>query len=114
MAQTYGRELNVLSAVDVPVEAYGEAPDYIEKMVDKAQETVEAIKKTAEAAKLHVKSFVRVGDAHEKIIDVATSQKADIICMGSHGRTGIRRLLMGSVTEKVIANAPCPVLVVKS
>ena len=40
-------------------------------------------------------------------------QNADMIILGSHGRTGLRRLLMGSVAEKVIGYAPCPVLVVK-
>ena len=41
------------------------------------------------------------------------SQGADLIIMGSHGRTGLTRLLMGSVTERVIGLAPCPVMVVK-
>jgi nucleotide-binding universal stress UspA family protein len=48
------------------------------------------------------------------ILDVAEDLNADAIVMGSHGRTGLRRLLMGSITEKVIGYASCPVLVVKS
>ncbi|MCL5063444.1 MAG: universal stress protein, partial [Nitrospirae bacterium] len=43
----------------------------------------------------------------------AKEQNANAIVMGSHGRTGLKRLLMGSVTEKVIGYASCPVLVVK-
>jgi nucleotide-binding universal stress UspA family protein len=51
--------------------------------------------------------------ANEVICDIARKQSIDLIVLGSHGRTGIKRLLMGSVTESVIAHAPCPVLVVK-
>ena len=49
----------------------------------------------------------------EVITDVARKKNIDLIVLGSHGRTGLKRLLMGSVTESVIAHAPCPVLVVK-
>lgn len=114
LAQTYGQELNVLSVVDVPAEAYAEAPDFIEKMVDNARETAEVVENMAKSAGLRSQSFVREGEAHKKIIDLAKKLESSIICMGSHGRTGLRRLLMGSVTEKVIGSAPCPVLVVKS
>jgi nucleotide-binding universal stress UspA family protein len=48
------------------------------------------------------------------ITNLSKEYNSNVIVMGSHGRTGIRRLLMGSVTEKVIGHAPCPVLVVKS
>jgi nucleotide-binding universal stress UspA family protein len=47
------------------------------------------------------------------IIHQAIKNEVDLIIMGSHGRTGLKRLLMGSVTERVIGQAPCPVLVVK-
>jgi nucleotide-binding universal stress UspA family protein len=47
------------------------------------------------------------------IINQAIKNEVDLIVMGSHGRTGLKRLLMGSVTERVIGQAPCPVLVVK-
>ncbi|MDA8423907.1 MAG: universal stress protein [Nitrospiraceae bacterium] len=52
-------------------------------------------------------------EAYQAINNLAMEQKADMIILGSHGRTGLRRLLMGSVTEKVIGYASCPVLVVK-
>jgi len=47
------------------------------------------------------------------IIQQAIKNEVDLIIMGSHGRTGLKKLLMGSVTERVIGQAPCPVLVVK-
>jgi len=49
----------------------------------------------------------------DAIVQEALRQGADLIIMGSHGRTGFQKLLMGSVTERVIGQAPCPVLVVK-
>ena len=53
------------------------------------------------------------GFAEECILDYAKRQEADIIIMGSHGRRGLKRMILGSVAEHVIRRAPCPVLVVK-
>ena len=50
---------------------------------------------------------------YDTIVQEALRYKVDIIIMGSHGRTGVKRLLMGSVTERVIGQATCPVLVIK-
>jgi universal stress protein A len=50
---------------------------------------------------------------HEAIIDYATKQNIELIVMGTHGRSGLKHLLMGSVTEKVLRGAPCPVLVIR-
>jgi nucleotide-binding universal stress UspA family protein len=56
---------------------------------------------------------VEQGDAAEQIIRVAQEARCDLLVMGSHGRTGLSRLVMGSVAEKVLRNASCPVLLVK-
>ena len=56
---------------------------------------------------------VEPGDARDAIIAVATNLKADLIVMGTHGRRGFSRLLLGSVAEEVVRRAPCPVLVVR-
>ena len=53
------------------------------------------------------------GSAEECILDYAKRQEADIIIMGSHGRRGLKRMILGSVAEHVIRRAPCPVLIVK-
>ncbi|MFP5478008.1 MAG: universal stress protein, partial [Gammaproteobacteria bacterium] len=50
---------------------------------------------------------------HEGIVDTAKALGCDLIVMGSHGRTGIEKLLLGSVTQRVLQEAPMPVLVVK-
>jgi nucleotide-binding universal stress UspA family protein len=60
-----------------------------------------------------VRTIVRSGSAHEEIVNLATAERAELIIMGTHGRTGLNRLLLGSVTERVIRFAPCPVLTVR-
>ena len=76
--------------------------------------------KLAKLAKRHVQAHVAVrhrvldGIAYSVIIETAAKAKADMIVMGSEGRTGMRRFLVGSVAEKVIRHAPCPVLIVRN
>ncbi len=53
------------------------------------------------------------GFPEECILDYAKRQEADVIIMGSHGRRGLKRMILGSVAEHVVRRAPCPVLVVK-
>ena len=64
-------------------------------------------------ASLRVESCVREGYAPKEIVNVALEAKADLIVMGTHGRSGVKRLLMGSVAEHMVRKAPCPVLTVK-
>lgn len=113
-AKSYGGELRVVSVVDVPTEFYAEAPKAVEDLVKKAKGYVSDVKKLAEAAGVKAETFVGEAEADEAITNLAKEQNADMVIIGSHGRTGLRRLLMGSVAEKVIGYAPCPVLVVKS
>ncbi len=61
-----------------------------------------------------VRQLVEDGDAADVICTVAAEQGVDVIVVGSHGRTGLGRLLLGSVSEHVVRHAPCPVLVVRS
>lgn len=61
-----------------------------------------------------VQSAVQEGKAFEEIIKTAKKEDIDLIVMGSHGRSGRQHILIGSVAEKVIRKAPCPVLIVKA
>jgi nucleotide-binding universal stress UspA family protein len=58
--------------------------------------------------------FVQIGSPLTEIVNAATEWPADLIVIGSHGRAGIRRALLGSVAEGVMRHAPCPVLVVRA
>ncbi len=59
-------------------------------------------------------SLVRTGDAGDEIVAAAQELGCDLIVMPSHGRSGIQRLVLGSVTERVLRRASCPVLVLRS
>ena len=61
---------------------------------------------------LHPKVLAQEGRAHERIAQRSQEQPADLLVMGTHGRSGFSRLLLGSVTEKVLRTAHCPVLTV--
>ena len=114
LSKSYGGMLTVVSVVDVPSEFYAEAPQIVDDLIKKAKVYVEGVKTKAVADGIKTEAFVREGEAYKIITGLAMEQKANAIIMGSHGRTGLRRLLMGSVTEKVIGHTPCPVLVVRS
>ncbi len=60
-----------------------------------------------------VESYVCEGEPPDVLVDIARGKQADLIALGTYGRRGLKRLLMGSVTSSVILNAPCDVLVVK-
>jgi nucleotide-binding universal stress UspA family protein len=100
--------------VDVTDEFQSEAPGAVEELVKKAKEFVENVKKNAESQSVSAEAYVKEGETFKMIINIAGETGANLIVMGSHGSTGLKRLLMGSVTEKVIGYSPCPVLVVKA
>jgi nucleotide-binding universal stress UspA family protein len=70
---------------------------------------------TEALAKLGGKVVGRVvnGDPREVLVDIASTEKTDLLVVGSRGRTGIARLLLGSVASHVASNAPCSVLIVR-
>jgi nucleotide-binding universal stress UspA family protein len=63
-------------------------------------------------ADLKIRKVVDAGDAYGAILDCADNERVDLIVMSSHGRSGLSRMLIGSVTDKILRGSPCPVLVV--
>jgi nucleotide-binding universal stress UspA family protein len=61
---------------------------------------------------LKIREVVATGQAYAAIVDCAEKERADLIVMSSHGRSGLSRMLIGSVTDKLLRGASCPVLVV--
>jgi nucleotide-binding universal stress UspA family protein len=93
------------------------AVDYerlVREFLDAASEIAKRAADELEGAGLRVESAVRQGDPRVAIIDEATDWGANLIVMGSHGRTGIERWLMGSVAEYVVRHAQCSVEVVRA
>jgi nucleotide-binding universal stress UspA family protein len=115
LARDYGARLHVLHVgsgpVIVPVEGIvpPEPERYQEELTAKLQEM------RAEAPNIPVEhQLLFVGEPAAEILRVAQAIKSDLIVMGTHGRTGLGRLLMGSVAEQVVRQASCPVLTVKT
>jgi nucleotide-binding universal stress UspA family protein len=113
LCEVYGADLTVVSVLDFPPEFYVEAPELGERLSEEARHCVSEVRAQAEGRRLSPECLVRTGEPYKVIVTMAREKQADVIILGSHGRSGLKRLLMGSVTERVIGHAPCPVLVVK-
>ncbi len=114
LVQFSGGTLKVVSVLEISSHIYAVAPELTQEKIKLPKQYVEEVKEQATSRGILAEGFVREAEsADEVIIKLARDKDIDLIVMGSHGRTGLKRLLMGSVTERVIGHAPCPVLVVK-
>lgn len=78
-----------------------------------AQQQMARLLTKARKAKVRVQAVTVEGVPYDQITRVARRKRADMIVMGTHGRTGLSKFFMGSVAERVIPLAPCPVLTVR-
>jgi nucleotide-binding universal stress UspA family protein len=78
-----------------------------------AQKQLRRLVDQATRAGVRVKPLLLEGIAHERIAQAARSRKADLVVIGTHGRTGFARFFLGSVASRVLAICPCPVLTVR-
>jgi len=113
LARDYGARLVVLHVVTVPVVVYGEGvvPPNPEEVRAKARDQLTRLQ--VPHGDVRAERQLEDGDAHEATLRVAQEIQADLIVMGTHGRTGLGRLVMGSVAEQVVRKATCPVLTVR-
>ena len=65
-------------------------------------------------AEVNVEQIVEMGEPHGMLVNWAKAKGVDLIVMSTHGRSGLPRMLLGSVTEKVLRSSPCPVLAIPS
>lgn len=103
--------LNLVKQCPAPVTIVSVATD--ERLKDDAMSVAKRHQTQLANANLKADIDVRVGKPELEIISSAKEHGSDLIVMGSHGRTGLERLLVGSVSERVIGHAECPILVVK-
>ncbi len=93
------------------------APQAIGTLIEQQEQYHKEIAERAASqlrqAGLTVKARMVRGDPRIVLEETARSESADLVVVGSHGRSGIKKLLLGSVASHVVAHAPCPVLVVK-
>jgi nucleotide-binding universal stress UspA family protein len=114
LARDYGARLIALHVWAAPTVVYAEGviPPNWEDLATAAQEQLDRLQ--VPEGNVRAERRLEEGDAAEEILRVAQESNADLIVMGTHGRTGLGRLLMGSVAEEVVRKAPCPVLTVKA
>jgi nucleotide-binding universal stress UspA family protein len=106
-------ELIAVAVVLTNLEYDSALPWVIEDAEKEMQKKLEDVRDLVKQAGANCKIIVHRGeDPYREIIDEAVMNKVDIIVMGTHGRTGIKRFVMGSVAGNVIGHAPCKVLVV--
>jgi nucleotide-binding universal stress UspA family protein len=88
--------------------------DMVEHSEKKAQELIEATAQRCLPPDCPREFHLAQGDPYAKLMDVAQRIQPDLIVMSTHGRSGLAHLVIGSVAEKVVRHAPCPVFVVRS
>lgn len=110
---SYGSEVTVATVADVPSHLYGISAQAVDQIVSESRDHLDQIRREAESREIDAEYLIREGAPAEILIEWAGTQESDLIVMGSHGRTGLTRLLMGSVTDRVIKNSTCPILVVR-
>lgn len=120
LAKAFGSKVSAIYVIDpYPFTglgsdfAYGQA-EYLSAAAIEAKEATQAAQKTLDQAGVTVKtSVVEAHAAWRGILETATSIGADLIVMGSHGRHGLEKMVMGSVAQRVLSHSTLPVFVVR-
>jgi nucleotide-binding universal stress UspA family protein len=87
---------------------------YSEEELEEAKANVDNVVEMAQKEGIPVEALTPIGRSHNVIVEIAGGRGVDLIVMGTYGKTGLKKLLMGSSTEKVIGHASCAVLVVRA
>ncbi|MFB6092911.1 MAG: universal stress protein [Haloquadratum sp.] len=116
LAEQYDATLHALYVVDTGAYSSLEMGSEIvaEALEDEGSQAVEDVKSRADAAGVDVETSVETGVAHRNILDYVDDHDVDLVVMGTHGRTGVGRFLLGSVAEKVVRGSAVPVMTVRS
>jgi nucleotide-binding universal stress UspA family protein len=117
LAQRFSAEILLLHVHHVPAYMFPDgvaplSPDLFDEVERSLAAELERQAGRARAAGCTVKTRSRLGVAHAEILREAEESHIDLVVMGTHGRTGLPHVLLGSVAEKVLRRAPCPVLTV--
>lgn len=113
LAQAYDAELHTLFVVDQT--AFVAHPNDMDReaihdqLREAGQRSLEQLEETAAAAGVSLATAVSAGVPHEQIVEYTETNDVDLIVMGTHGRSGLDRVLLGSTTEKVLRVSPVPV-----
>jgi len=118
LAKSLQAELAFIHSVDSsvarPASDIGVPADKLIAMAQQEAKTLLSAFRERAGASPAALEFLEFGKPATKIVEGAKSWPADLIVVGSHGRGGVERLMLGSVAESVVRHAPCPVLVVRA
>jgi universal stress protein A len=117
LAQTFGAKLSLLHVFE-PSPYLGFTPpamstDLLGDLERQASTELAQVLPDAREAKVEVTRAVAIGSPPQQIVETAEAEHVDLIVMATHGRTGLSHLLIGSVAERVVRTAPCPVLTIR-
>jgi nucleotide-binding universal stress UspA family protein len=113
LAKICSSKIYAVSVVEINPEFMAQAPQLVEKYEKETRQHLESVKSRASKEGLDCEVIVHEGEEpYQYIIDEAAKKQAEMIIMGRYGRTGLKRLLMGSVTARVIGHSPCKVMVI--
>ena len=116
LAQQLGAEVTIVHAYEIPVYGFPEGVALTSDVAGQVRAvTTEALNRIVQAAArpgVDIHGTLRQGPAWSEITAAATELHADLVVIGTHGRRGLAHALLGSVAEKVVRTAPCPVLTV--
>jgi nucleotide-binding universal stress UspA family protein len=117
LAAQLGATVAIVHVYSIPVYGFPEgalitSPEVAAKLSEAAQKHLDAAVSSRKGRGVEISSVLREGNPWEEIVNIAKSEKADLIVMGTHRRRGVSRALLGSVAERVVRTSPIPVLVV--
>jgi nucleotide-binding universal stress UspA family protein len=120
MGKHFGACVELLHVVEDPFESGGWGSEVYmsdldglrQRALDEAKTRLERCRSTLTGGEFSIVATVRMGHIAHTIVEYATAISADLIVMGTHGRTGLAHFIIGSVAERVVRMAPCPVLTV--
>jgi universal stress protein A len=114
-AKAFGAELLVLHVLDVPgyVDWAEKLREILEETQRAANERLQSMAKGCSHMVKDVKTYCRTGMAAGQIVSLAEAESVDLIVVGTHGRTGVKHLVMGSVARSVLKTAHRPMMIVE-
>lgn len=118
LAAVHDATLHVLYVVDQPAtvsgvgEGFAGLDDLLDALEERGQQATKAVVERARERGIETRAAVRRGNPQDDILGYAEDHDVDVVVMGTHGRTGVKRALLGSVTENVVRHADIPVLTV--
>lgn len=120
MAKANGAELTIVNVLSPVVPAPGDgyiSPKVYDEIASSsrawAQKQLAKLVAKAKARGARARGMLMDGIAHEQILRAAKAKRADLLVLGTHGRSGLAKLFIGSVAGRVVSAAPCPVLTVR-